>query len=219
MDLRNVMGGQVFLSDLEQTKGFEFDSMAVINCSEGVIPHPDMPIEESFRELCKLYVAMTRAKTELIVSYAGGPSRFLSKALDRFVRASWSEYEEPAVLEAITVPSVTWSTSGSPDPTNITVTAHDLLLTKAVLGLPAELLDRLEEIVPGHNKYTNRGKTQIEWKHIDEFIRYMSERPAERRQRIGDAAWAQLLERFGAAVFAQTMGRAPTKPNLGESAS
>ena len=61
-------------SDLEQTKGYEFDTLIIANCREGVLPAVDAPREEQFRDSCKLYVAMTRAKRELILSFTGAAS-------------------------------------------------------------------------------------------------------------------------------------------------
>ena len=67
---RPLDGGQIFLSDLEQTKGFEFDAMFVVNCEADVVPAPDMPAEERGLQACRLYVAMTRAKQHLLLSYS-----------------------------------------------------------------------------------------------------------------------------------------------------
>ena len=57
------------LSDLEQTKGYEFNLMVIVNCRENVLPPVDAPKEEAFRHGCRLYVAMTRARNELYLSY------------------------------------------------------------------------------------------------------------------------------------------------------
>jgi superfamily I DNA/RNA helicase len=56
---------RLVFADLEQTKGYEFDTIVIVNCCEGVLPAKTAPTEERFRDACKLYVAMTRAKTEL----------------------------------------------------------------------------------------------------------------------------------------------------------
>jgi superfamily I DNA/RNA helicase len=78
------------LSDLEQTKGYEFGVMIVINCLEGILPPADSPAEEAFRHGCRLYVAMTRAKNELYLSYHNQPSRWLSNARDALSFDDWS---------------------------------------------------------------------------------------------------------------------------------
>lgn len=74
--------GQIFLSDLEQTKGFEFDVMFVVNCSADVVPAPGMPAEERGLQACRLYVAMTRAKQHLFLSHSGEMSPWLLQAGD-----------------------------------------------------------------------------------------------------------------------------------------
>ena len=83
---------QIFFSDLEQTKGFEFDYMLILNCTSDIIPNPQVPEEEHFRDLSRLYVAMTRAKLELVLSYSGLPSSFLTIAEDFFITDNWSAY-------------------------------------------------------------------------------------------------------------------------------
>ena len=70
--------GRLVFSDLEQTKGYEFEVLIIVNCCEGVLPAMDAPSEEEFREICKLYVAMTRAKRELILSFHGSASSWLN---------------------------------------------------------------------------------------------------------------------------------------------
>jgi DNA helicase IV len=52
---------QLYISDLEQTKGFEFDCMIILNVENYVIPSSNMPSDEWYRDLTKLYVSMTRA--------------------------------------------------------------------------------------------------------------------------------------------------------------
>src|ERR1019366_9553006 len=62
------ISAQLVFCDLEQTKGYEFDTLIIIQCMDGVLPPHDAPKEEAFSASCKLYVAMTRAKRELILS-------------------------------------------------------------------------------------------------------------------------------------------------------
>ena len=66
--------------DLEQTKGYEFDTLIIVQCSDGILPPHDAPKEEEFRTSCKLYVAMTRAKRELILSFHGSLSPWIKAA-------------------------------------------------------------------------------------------------------------------------------------------
>jgi hypothetical protein len=71
-------------------KGLEFQAVAVIGVSEGIVPAPNAVTPESEdplthaqdlqRERCLLFVACTRARDHLYVSYSGVPSPFLSQA-------------------------------------------------------------------------------------------------------------------------------------------
>ncbi|MDP2603197.1 MAG: 3'-5' exonuclease [Deltaproteobacteria bacterium] len=67
----------VFLSALETVKGFEFSLVILSECNANVIPNPALPNEEHWRDARRLYVAMTRARDELVMTHTGEPSRFL----------------------------------------------------------------------------------------------------------------------------------------------
>jgi superfamily I DNA/RNA helicase len=82
---------QLVISDLEQTKGYEFNVVIVLNCSEGVLPPINAPDEEAFRSGCQLYVAMTRARDELYLSHSGAHSHWLEKAAAHLNFDDWSE--------------------------------------------------------------------------------------------------------------------------------
>jgi superfamily I DNA/RNA helicase len=68
-------------------KGLEFQAVAVIGVSEGAVPAPSAvtsasedPLAHALdlqRERCVLFVACTRARDHLYVSYSGTPSPFL----------------------------------------------------------------------------------------------------------------------------------------------
>ncbi len=90
----------LFFSGLEQTKGFEFQTMVIVNVRNGVMPNPAMPPRERCRDLCRLYVAMTRATLQLVLSYSEEPSPYIVQAIAkdprRFLRDSWSSYASAA---------------------------------------------------------------------------------------------------------------------------
>lgn len=81
--LSNVRGQMsvVHLSTIHLAKGLEFDRVFIAGCSEGLLPHErSMDNEYSLEEERRLmYVAMTRAKKELAISFYGMPSRFISE--------------------------------------------------------------------------------------------------------------------------------------------
>ena len=66
-------------------KGLEFDTVFIIRANEGVVPYKKAKLEEEVEEERRLfYVAMTRAKKRLVVSYVrekngkdASPSRFV----------------------------------------------------------------------------------------------------------------------------------------------
>jgi DNA helicase-2/ATP-dependent DNA helicase PcrA len=67
------------LMSIHLAKGLEFDKVFVIGCSEGLLPHQRSygSLEELEEERRLMYVAMTRAKKELCLSFYNLPSRFL----------------------------------------------------------------------------------------------------------------------------------------------
>jgi superfamily I DNA/RNA helicase len=68
-------------------KGLEFQAVAVIGVAEGAVPSPSAltdvaedPVahaQDLQRERCLLFVALTRARDHLYISYNGSPSEFL----------------------------------------------------------------------------------------------------------------------------------------------
>ena len=82
-------GSRVQVGTMHSMKGLEFQCVAVIGVQDKVVPHDRaiVPLEvdkaahlESLqRERCVLYVACTRARDRLYVSYSGTPSPFLPR--------------------------------------------------------------------------------------------------------------------------------------------
>jgi len=75
---------------MHRMKGLEFQAVAVIGVADGVVPAPAavIPAETDLlahaqdlqRERCLLFVACTRARDHLYVSYSGSPSPFLARS-------------------------------------------------------------------------------------------------------------------------------------------
>jgi hypothetical protein len=161
----NIDSGSVFLSDLEQTKGFEFDSMCVVNCNEACIPDPAYPSEESFRELSKLYVAMTRAKKELIISYSGNRSIFFEQSNDFFVEGAWQEHEDENAIPDFVWPGKEFQSDiRSEKNPYLNLTGIEYLHTDHALGMPVELQEKLIELISG--RATSLNSKQIQWRSI-----------------------------------------------------
>jgi superfamily I DNA/RNA helicase len=78
----------VRLGTMHGMKGLEFQAVAVIGVAQGIVPAPSAvtPASEDAlthtqdlqQERCVLFVACTRARDHLYVSYTGEPSEFLA---------------------------------------------------------------------------------------------------------------------------------------------
>ena len=80
-------GSVVHLSTIHLAKGLEFDAVFIAGAAEGVLPHiRSMDSDDALEEERRLiYVAMTRARKKLFISFSGMPSRFLSEIPQEYV--------------------------------------------------------------------------------------------------------------------------------------
>lgn len=151
--------GNIFLSDLEQTKGFEFDRMIILNCSKNIIPNPSLPDEEAYRDICKLYVAMTRAKKELIMSYNREPSSLFIASSSYFTKDDWGNHISlDGLSEMPEIPSYY-----EPKLTKKMVekkTGKQFLFSKNAIGLSRELQNKLIDNVAGISISGHTGKKE-----------------------------------------------------------
>jgi DNA helicase-2/ATP-dependent DNA helicase PcrA len=89
-------GKEVSLMTIHLAKGLEFDNVFIVGVAEGFLPHgrsfsDEASIEEERR---LMYVAMTRARKKLNISFYGIPSRFISEIPEDCVRIV-SSADEP----------------------------------------------------------------------------------------------------------------------------
>jgi hypothetical protein len=203
-DTSDISTGHLFLSDLEQTKGFEFDLMIIINCSNGVVPHPQLPEEEWFRDLSKLYVALTRAKTELVVSYSGNHSVFLEESLERFNVGDWQDYGLiPRALSELVVPEPALEKVG--DASKWSVVGNDFLKLRDAIGLAPSVQEAILQCATGRERIESRAggkRKQLEWKTFKDFIAAMQD-PRNAVSVISKEALRELNDRYGAYVKPQ----------------
>ncbi|MEM0969104.1 MAG: 3'-5' exonuclease [Verrucomicrobiota bacterium] len=68
---------QFVVSDLASIKGFEFTQVLIVGADEGILPAPEIPIEERWREVRRLYVAITRGRDEVHLFHSGKPTPLL----------------------------------------------------------------------------------------------------------------------------------------------
>lgn len=193
----NIDDAQIFISDLEQTKGFEFDTVIILNSHSGVLPHPDLPPEESFRDLSKFYVAMTRAKMELIVSFHGNVTNFIGEHVENFVRDHWSVYSERRRFndEDLPKPDVVEERMG----VGVGITGKEFLRMPEAIGLPANAQERLIKNITGRSSFLTEGKRkrQMTWSTIELFLKDMQEPMNRTPISLIDETWHVIANHFG----------------------
>jgi len=91
-DRQPLASGGIQLGTMHRAKGLEFKAVLVLDCGAAALPNShalrglDDPQDHEAaveRERRLLYVAMTRARDELVVTWTGAPSRFLAPLLGR----------------------------------------------------------------------------------------------------------------------------------------
>jgi len=106
-DRRKQAGAKITLMTIHAAKGLEYDNVFVVGLEEGLFPHSRtlMNKEEIEEERRLMYVAMTRARKKLTLSFArsrlvfGGrttnfPSRFLSEIPEHLLKRAGKGIEE-----------------------------------------------------------------------------------------------------------------------------
>lgn len=80
-NVRDEAQNPVQLMTIHLAKGLEFDRVFIAGCTEGILPHARSTgnTSELEEERRLMYVAMTRAKKELYLSFYDLPSRFISE--------------------------------------------------------------------------------------------------------------------------------------------
>jgi superfamily I DNA/RNA helicase len=77
-----VESERIKISTIESAKGHEFVTVFIAGLVEGVLPQRNIAVEDFSREAARLYVAMTRARDSLYLSYSSNhndkPSPFLA---------------------------------------------------------------------------------------------------------------------------------------------
>lgn len=155
---------KIYLSDLDQTKGFEFDRMIIINANERVIPDYSLPEDEWYREISKFYVAMTRAKKELIVSFSSKHSKLFDSVKEYFTEDIWTDHIVPLELE-IELPQLAEYRLSKVQAAKMS--GKEFLYHKNSLGISRELQNKLIEHVAG--KSVSLGNKKVGWTSIEDL--------------------------------------------------
>lgn len=156
--------GSRFLSDLEQTKGYEFDTMVIVNCAHGQLPPSGAPEQEVFRNASEFYVAMTRAKNQLILSFSGSVCKWLATLQMEVSR--WSDVVDTDDLPELGIPGFLQE---FPDAENLdlsALTGSEFVFTPYARGFEVDLQERLEELVDGRGMIQAGTQRRLKWRNI-----------------------------------------------------
>lgn len=168
------------LSDLEQTKGYEFDLVVIINCCEGVLPPHDAPAEEVYRDGCRLYVAMTRAKNDLYLSYHGQPSPWLVSTEEKLSFFEWSDVEAFDVQLLTQAPEKIPEVEESNQRDISALNGEQYCYTGHALGLSLEAQEKLRDLVDGRGLTSALSRERLKWRSVGELKRDLDSSPRTR---------------------------------------
>lgn len=172
----NIDSSDIFLSDLEQTKGFEFDYMVILNCSSSALPDQTAPKEEQFRDISKFYVAMTRTKQQLILSYSEESSELLDNSEDYFIQDDWASWLGEINNKNTYEPTRLEINRGEGSSNSLSLTGLKFIYHSDAIGLTARSIDVLINLVDGHGLRDKRGAKK--WKSVGQLL---SDMGADRR--------------------------------------
>ena len=165
------ISNRLVFCDLEQAKGYEFDTLIIVQCKDGVLPPFDAPKEEAFRASCKLYVAMTRAKRELILSFHDAASPWIAAVTDTIAADQWSAVETidasllqgtPEILPEFE-PDQNFEDLGN-------LTGSQFVYTTQALGLSPEAQDKLIELVDGRGLQEAGSGSRLKWRDMSSML-------------------------------------------------
>lgn len=112
------------------------------------MPNPNVPEMEQAKDLARLYVAMTRAKTQLVVSFHGQPSHLVTGLDDVFLTEDWSAYNSGEVKIYGVPPGLADLSDDTTIPESIAaMDGHQFLYTEQALGISQRLVEGLREKV------------------------------------------------------------------------
>ena len=186
----------LFVSDLEQMKGFEFDYVIILNCSEGLIPNPHFTEEENLTYLKLFYIAMTRAKEFLGISYSGKYSEWIENSSELFKHTTWTEECAGMTCEDYEVPKKLHQIKEQyPHGTEL-LTGSQFLYTEKAIGVSLNLQNRIEEHINGEN--ISRDGKLIKWANIESAKKDLRIGNMPGRQMFGsqDGGWKEFIELF-----------------------
>jgi len=168
----------LFFSDLEQTKGYEFDTMCILNCRDEILPYASAPEGEWYRDACRLYVAMTRAKRDLILSYNGSLSPWIENCRDYFEFDNWREYIDIEDIKLHGTPRKIFD-KYEQNHDILRCSGRKFLYTRHAIGCSLELQEKIDELVDGRGRRS--GRQAVAWKDIKSAYNDVRQQPTPKK--------------------------------------
>lgn len=142
--------------------------MVIVNCAQGNLPPSGVPEREVFRSASEFYVAMTRAKNQLVLSFSGTVCDWLA-ALDLPI-SQWSDVVDTDDLPEVGIPGFLQEFPETETLNLRDLTGTEFIFTPYARGLEVEFQERLEEFVDGRGMIQARTQRRIKWKNIGALI-------------------------------------------------
>jgi superfamily I DNA/RNA helicase len=184
-----------FLSDLEQTKGYEFDTVFILNCRNGILPPIEMPKEEQFRDACRFYVAMTRAKKELILTYTGEMSEWISNEKNRpyFDFDEITEFANIRSLKKCGIPEKMPQAHEQNSTSTLDLPGRSFLYTSHSIGMSLELQDKIDQLIDGTG--LRRDGKRFKWASIGRALDDVKKHPYAKNLFGGQKTWKEFVSK------------------------
>lgn len=149
-----ITSGSTFVSDLEQTKGFEFDLVIICCCNENVLPNRSLPQSEIDQQASRLYVAMTRARFDLVISHKGILSKWIQECILYFEKAKWSDITELQHIKlSRKYPKKMPQLTDNPNFIVMDMTAKQFLYSDYAVGMPLSDQNELLNFTLSNNNF------------------------------------------------------------------
>jgi hypothetical protein len=152
----------------------------------------DAPKEEAFRHGSRLYVAMTRARDELYISYHDQPSPWLSSAEGDLSFGNWSDVVALADEFLVNPPVRLATVEHGRTEDVLTLTGRQFNYTEWALGLSTEALNKIDDLVDGRG--LSRDGRRVKWPTMRDVANDLETSPLARRL-FGPTVQAEVRQR------------------------
>jgi hypothetical protein len=138
--------------------------MVIVNCAHGQLPPSGAPAQEVFRSASEFYVAMTRAKSQLILSFSGTVCKWLATL--QLPVSRWSDVVDTDDMAGLGIPGFLQE---FPDTENLdlsALTGTEFVFTPYARGLDVDLQEKLEDLVDGRGLLQAGTQRRLRWRNI-----------------------------------------------------